>query len=61
MTVTDSNEVGKTLAYTSVKFINKDDQIVARGSHTKFVAFAWKGEGNITDQLKPEVSESKVQ
>ena len=61
MTGTDSGIVGKTLAYTSVKFINKDDQIVARGSHTKFVALAWKGEGNITDQLKPEVNESKVQ
>lgn len=30
--------VGKTIAFTSVKFINKDNQIVARGSHTKFVA-----------------------
>jgi hypothetical protein len=47
--------VGKTLAYTSVKFMNKDnDIVVARGSHTKYVSFAWKDEKNITDQLKPE-------
>lgn len=52
--------VGKTLAYTSVKFVNKNNEIVARGSHTKFVAIAWKDEKNITDQLKPEVNESKV-
>ena len=52
--------VGKTLAFTSVKFINKDDQIVARGSHTKFVAIAQKDEKNIVEQLKPEKDESKV-
>jgi acyl-coenzyme A thioesterase 13 len=52
--------VGKTLAYTSVKFINKNDEIVARGSHTKFVAIAQNDEKNIVDQLKPEVNESKV-
>ena len=52
--------VGKTLAFTSVKFINKDNEIVARGSHTKYVSFAWKDEKNITEELKPTISESKV-
>jgi hypothetical protein len=56
----DQNTVGKTLAYTSVHFINKNNEIVARGSHTKFVAFAYKDEKNITAELKPEITESKV-
>lgn len=34
--------------------------IVARGSHTKFVAIAHKDEKNIVDQLKPEENESKI-
>ena len=58
--ITDGDPVGKTLAFTSVKFINKDNEIVARGSHTKYVSFAWKDEKNITEELKPEVPESKV-
>jgi len=29
--------VGKTLAYTSIKFMNAKDELVARGSHTKSV------------------------
>lgn len=40
--------------------MNKNNEIVARGSHTKFVALAWKDEKNITDELKPEVNESKA-
>jgi len=47
------------LAYTSVKFTNKDNEIVARGSHTKFVAIAQKDERNIVDELKPGVSEPR--
>jgi len=35
------------------------DEIVARGSHTKFVAIAWKDEKNITEELKPDVPESR--
>jgi acyl-coenzyme A thioesterase 13 len=50
--------VGKTLAYTSVKFANAKNELVARGSHTKFVAIAWKDEKNITEELKPAVNES---
>lgn len=53
--------VGKTLAFTSIKFINKDDQIVARGSHTKYVAIAQKDPQNIIDELKPErLAETKA-
>lgn len=52
--------VGKTLAFTTVKFINKDNQIVARGSHTKFVALAHKDERNQVEQLEPSTDESKV-
>ncbi len=29
--------VGKTLAYTSIRFTDKNDNLVARGSHTKYV------------------------
>lgn len=57
----DGSAVGKTLAFTSVKFINKDNEIVARGSHTKFVALAHKDPKNKTDELKPDVSETKVE
>jgi hypothetical protein len=56
----DQSIVGKTLAYTSVHFINKDNEIVARGSQTKFVAIAQKDERNITSELKPDISESKI-
>lgn len=40
--------------------MNKNDEIVARGSHTKFVAIAWKDEKNIVEELKPVVNESKA-
>ena len=32
--------VGKTLAYTSIKFTNDKGELVARGSHTKWVLTA---------------------
>ena len=47
--------VGKRLAYTSVRFTNKDNLLVARGSHTKFVALAQKDDKNITEELKLEM------
>ncbi len=31
------DKFGKTLAYTSIKFVNARDELVARGSHTKYV------------------------
>ncbi|KAK6429131.1 hypothetical protein LTR95_014723 [Oleoguttula sp. CCFEE 5521] len=30
------DKFGKTLAYTSIRFTNKKDELVARGSHTKY-------------------------
>merc|ERR1712070_237135 len=36
------DKFGKTLAYTSIRFTNTQNELVARGSHTKFVALAWK-------------------
>ncbi|CAF9919234.1 MAG: hypothetical protein HETSPECPRED_003981, partial [Heterodermia speciosa] len=48
------DKFGKTLAYTSVRFTNKHNELVARGSHTKYVALAWKDESNITDELSPK-------
>jgi acyl-coenzyme A thioesterase 13 len=58
--LTDRDKVGKTLAYTSIKFINKDNETIARGSHTKYVAIAQNDPQNIKHELKPEEPESKV-
>ncbi|GAB7323524.1 hypothetical protein MBLNU13_g07035t3 [Cladosporium sp. NU13] len=46
--------VGKTLAYTSIRFTNEQEELVARGSHTKYIALAWKDPQNITDVLSPK-------
>ncbi|KZZ89019.1 esterase [Ascosphaera apis ARSEF 7405] len=40
------DKFGKTLAFTSIKFTNEKDDIVARGSHTKYVTQAWKDPNN---------------
>uniref|UniRef100_A0A093XH38 Putative esterase C31F10.02 n=1 Tax=Talaromyces marneffei PM1 TaxID=1077442 RepID=A0A093XH38_TALMA len=48
---TDLN-VGKTLAYTSIKFMNDKDEVFARGSHTKYIALAFKDPKNIVEELK---------
>ncbi|KAK3708669.1 hypothetical protein LTR37_011391 [Vermiconidia calcicola] len=48
------DKFGKTMAFTSIRFTNAQNQLVARGSHTKYVAMAWKDPNNITDELKPE-------
>ncbi|KAF2724491.1 putative PaaI_thioesterase family protein [Polychaeton citri CBS 116435] len=48
------DKFGKTLAYTSIQFHNEKDELVARGSHTKYVALAWKDPQNITDELSPK-------
>ncbi|QRD92087.1 hypothetical protein F9C07_13418 [Aspergillus flavus] len=45
------DKFGKTLAYTSIKFINSKGEIVARGSHTKYIALAWKDPQNIVEEL----------
>ncbi|KAE8350693.1 HotDog domain-containing protein [Aspergillus coremiiformis] len=45
------DKFGKTLAYTSIRFINSKGEIVARGSHTKYIALAWKDPQNIVEEL----------
>ncbi|KAB8070063.1 esterase [Aspergillus leporis] len=45
------DKFGKTLAYTSIKFINSKGELVARGSHTKYIALAWKDPQNIVEEL----------
>ncbi|KAJ5580047.1 esterase [Penicillium hispanicum] len=47
---TDLN-VGKTLAFTNIKFTNAKGDIVARGSHTKYVTLAWKDPQNIVEEI----------
>ncbi|TVY37586.1 putative esterase [Lachnellula occidentalis] len=47
------DKFGKTLAYTSIEFTNGKGEIAARGSHTKYVALAWKHPENIVEQLSP--------
>ena len=61
------NQVGKTLAFTSIKFTNPNGDLVARGSHTKcvqdpilwiltnffrYISLAWKDPKNIVEELK---------
>jgi len=50
--------VGKTLAYTSIVFKNEKDELVARGSHTKYVSIAWKDPHNIVEELSPRPGSS---
>ncbi|ORY61474.1 HotDog domain-containing protein [Pseudomassariella vexata] len=38
------DKMGKTLAYTSITFKNAKGELAARGSHTKYVTQAWKGQ-----------------
>ncbi|KAL9108115.1 MAG: hypothetical protein Q9227_007091 [Pyrenula ochraceoflavens] len=40
------DKFGKTLAFTSIRFINKNNELVARGSHTKYVVQAAKDPQN---------------
>ena len=51
--------VGKTLAYTSINFSNTKGEVFARGSHTKYVALAWKDPNNIVEELLSKQSEKK--
>jgi len=52
------DKFGKTLAYTSIRFMNSKDEVFARGSHTKYVALAFKDPQNIVEELKPSKGES---
>ncbi|OQD68558.1 hypothetical protein PENDEC_c034G04800 [Penicillium decumbens] len=45
------DKFGKTLAYTNIKFMNPKGDIVARGSHTKYVTLAWKDPQNIVEEI----------
>ncbi|KAK3316503.1 PaaI thioesterase [Apodospora peruviana] len=64
----ECDKMGKIMAYTEIKFYNQQDQLVARGSHSKFVRDAWKHvtepfappEGVAVEQGgEPEVTEAK--
>ncbi|EED18331.1 PaaI_thioesterase family protein, putative [Talaromyces stipitatus ATCC 10500] len=46
------DKFGKTLAYTSIKFMNDKSEVFARGSHTKYIALAFKDPKNIVEELK---------
>ncbi|KAK8192651.1 hypothetical protein M8818_007823 [Zalaria obscura] len=48
------DKFGGTLAYTAIQFRNAQDQLVARGSHTKYVKMAFKDPQNITHELSPK-------
>ncbi|KAL4793811.1 HotDog domain-containing protein [Aspergillus venezuelensis] len=50
------DKFGKTLAYTSIKFMNAKGDMFARGSHTKYVALAWKDPQNIVEELNERKS-----
>ncbi|KAL2355255.1 thioesterase family protein [Cryomyces antarcticus] len=52
--------IGKTLAYTSIRFHNDKNELVARGSHTKYVTLAWKDPNNIVEELSPRPEKSSV-
>ncbi|TGO46310.1 hypothetical protein BCON_0332g00100 [Botryotinia convoluta] len=51
--VVTCDKFGKTLAYTSIQFTNSKGEVAARGSHTKYVALAWKEPKNIVEELSP--------
>jgi acyl-coenzyme A thioesterase 13 len=55
----NTRAVGKTLAFTSIAFSNTKGDVFARGSHTKYVALAWKDPNNIVEELSPKQSEKK--
>jgi hypothetical protein len=44
------------LAYTRIEFRNEKEEVVARGSHTKYVSFAWKDERNVVGEMTGETS-----
>ncbi|KAL4758467.1 PaaI family thioesterase [Aspergillus foveolatus] len=50
------DKFGKTLAYTNIRFMNSKGDVFARGSHTKYVALAWKDPQNIVEQLNERKS-----
>ncbi|KAI1076916.1 Thioesterase/thiol ester dehydrase-isomerase [Whalleya microplaca] len=51
------DKFGKTLAFTSVTFKNAQGVLAARGSHTKYVAHAWKSQQPREPFTPPEGAE----
>ena len=47
------------MAFTNIKFLNSKDEVFARGSHTKYIALAWKDPQNITEELSPRVEKKE--
>lgn len=48
------DKLGKRMAFTSIRFLNKEGQVVARGSHTKFIEKAWGEERNRVEEMRKE-------
>jgi len=46
------DKFGKSLAYTSIKFFNKHNELVARGSHTKYILVAYNDPKNIVEEMR---------
>ncbi|KAF1959841.1 esterase [Byssothecium circinans] len=46
------DKFGKTMAFTSIQFKDREGKLFARGSHTKYIALAWKDPKNIVEELK---------
>ncbi|KAF8442571.1 esterase [Kalaharituber pfeilii] len=42
---------GKALAFTNITFHNEANELVARGSHTKYIRAAWGDERNAVDEV----------
>ncbi|RPB23773.1 putative PaaI_thioesterase family protein [Terfezia boudieri ATCC MYA-4762] len=42
---------GKSMAFTSITFHNEADELVARGSHTKYIRGAWNDPRNIVEEV----------
>jgi acyl-coenzyme A thioesterase 13 len=47
------------MAFTSIQFKNAKDEVVARGSHTKYIALAHKDPKNITEELTPKAEKKE--
>ncbi|KAM0322534.1 hypothetical protein ACHAQA_009381 [Verticillium albo-atrum] len=56
------DKMGRTLAYTTVKFFNKKGELAARGSHTKYVAKTWENEDYVApDEFVPPEEETQLE
>ncbi|KAF2747939.1 Thioesterase/thiol ester dehydrase-isomerase [Sporormia fimetaria CBS 119925] len=50
----DCEKLGKTLAFTRITFKNSSGELFARGSHTKYIAQAWKDPKNRVEEIAAE-------